>query len=137
MQSIEIDFDVFKALTLLRHSERDSFNDVLRDVLKLPAYRPPLSADEMERTSRRGSVWQVGGVTFPAGTEFRARYKGKIFVGKVKDGALLVNGKRAVNPSNAANIITGNNVNGWRFWEAQLPGREDWRRLDWFRRRGV
>jgi len=43
------------------------------------------------------------------------------YVGKVEDRALVVEGKRAVNPSSAANIITGNNVNGWRFWEAVFP----------------
>jgi predicted CopG family antitoxin len=30
---IDIDFDVFKALTALRQSEIDSYNDVLRRVL--------------------------------------------------------------------------------------------------------
>ncbi len=135
MQSIEIDFDVFKALTLLRYSERDSYNDVLRSMLKLPSNKPPASAEEMERASKRGNVWQTGGVIFPAGTEFRARYKGKTHVGAIEAGALVVNGKSAVNPSYAANIITGNNVNGWRFWEARLPGQSNWRRLDFFRTR--
>jgi hypothetical protein len=64
MQSIEIDFDVFKALTLLRHSERDSYNDVLRNILKLPANKPPASTEEMERASKRGNVWQIRGVIF-------------------------------------------------------------------------
>ena len=63
----------------------------------------------------------VGGVNFPTGNEFRAHYKRKTYVGKVEDRALVVEGKRAVNPSSAANIITGNNVNGWRFWEAVFP----------------
>jgi hypothetical protein len=49
----------------------------------------------------------------------------------------MVEGKPAVNPSYAANIITGNNVNGWRFWEARLPGQSNWHRLDFFRTRVV
>ena len=37
MPTIEIDFDVFKALTLRRPSEEVSENDVLRQLLHLPA----------------------------------------------------------------------------------------------------
>ena len=33
---IEIDFHVFKSLTALRRNESDSYNDVLRRILKLP-----------------------------------------------------------------------------------------------------
>ncbi len=132
MQTIEIDFDVFKALTALRASERDTYNDVLRDILKLPKHKPPLSPQELDRMIAKGNVWQTGGVNFPQGTEFRAIYKGKTHTATIKDGALLVNGRRAVNPSSAAHLITGNNVNGWRFWEARLPGHTDWRKLETF-----
>ena len=133
MQVIEIDFDVFKALTALRTHERDTNNDVLRSLLKLPANRVQ-SPDEMSRASQAGQVWSTGHVTFPAGTEFRARYKGKMYSGTIDAGALLVEGKHAVNPSSAAHIITGNNVNGWQFWEARLPG-QPWRRMAHYRTR--
>jgi hypothetical protein len=136
MQSIEIDFDVFKALTLLRTTEQDSYNDVLRSLLKLPSNRLAQSPEQLSRASQAEKTWQTGGVNFPPGTEFRARYKGKVYVGTVEKGALLVNGKRAVNPSSAANMITGNNVNGWRFWEARLPG-QPWRRMDFYRPRSA
>lgn len=137
MQTIEIDFDVYKALTALRGSERDTYNDVLRDLLKLPKWKEPLTPEELRRATNKGKVWDVRGVSFPPGTEFRARYKGKTYTGSVEGGGLVVNGKRAVNPSTAAFLITGNNVNGWRFWEARLPGQSDWRRLEAFRRSGV
>jgi hypothetical protein len=134
MQSVEIDFDVFKALTSLRTSEEDTYNDVLRSLLKLPSNKLAQSAEQMLRASQAGKIWQTGGVSFPAGTEFRARYKGETYVGTIDAGALWVAGKRAVNPSSAANMITGNNVNGWRFWEARLPGQQ-WRRMDFYRKR--
>lgn len=41
---IEIDFEVFKALTALRTGESDTYNHVLRRVLKLP---PPSAVDEI------------------------------------------------------------------------------------------
>jgi hypothetical protein len=136
VQSIEIDFDVFKALTALRASEQDAYNDVLRSLLKLPSNKLVQSAEQMSRASPAEKAWQTNGFNFPAGTEFRARYKGKMYTGTIDKGALLVNGKHAVNPSSAANMITGNNVNGWRFWEARLPG-QPWRRMDFYRTRSA
>lgn len=41
---IEIDFDVFKALTTQRESESDTYNHVLRRILKLP---PPPAFEEI------------------------------------------------------------------------------------------
>jgi hypothetical protein len=113
-------------------TERDTYNDVLRDLLKLPKIRPDIGAEELVKA--RAQIWSTGGVSFPPGTEFRASYKGKVYVAHVKDGALMVNGRKAPNPSAAANLITGTNVNGWRFWEARLPGQSDWRRLENYRR---
>jgi hypothetical protein len=44
---IEISFDVFQSLTSMRKSENDSYNDVIRRLLKLPdansGYAPPLA----------------------------------------------------------------------------------------------
>lgn len=47
---IEVDFDVFKALTALRESEVDSYNEVIRRLLKLPSARrepEPVAAAEV------------------------------------------------------------------------------------------
>lgn len=132
---IEIDFDVFKALTALRGSERDTHNDVLRDLLKLPKSRAPLSDAELARASAKGKVWHPGNIRFPAGTEFRARYKGKVHHASVADSLLQVDGRGYPNPSSAAFAITGTNVNGWEFWEAKLPDDPEWRKLSAYRRR--
>lgn len=122
MRTIEVDFDVFKALTMRRPSEEVSENDVLRELLDLPPRRP----GGIAATPSSPGDWVVKGVRFPAGTEFRAKYKGQIHLARAEQGALVLNGKPFGSPSSAAISITGNPVNGWNFWEARLPGRTDW-----------
>lgn len=122
MSTIEVDFDVFKALTSRRPTESTTYNDVLREVLGLQ--RSPLPQGSVVP---RGSAWEVKGKSFPAGTEFRAKHKGKEYAGRVEGGALVVQGKRFDSPSPAAMAITGTSVNGWRFWECKRPGDATWR----------
>jgi hypothetical protein len=131
MPTIEVDFDVFKALTVKRAAEEVTENDVLRELLGLPSrtpstrpMAPPGPAD-----------WVTKGVAFPAGTEFRATYKGRAYSARVEAGALVLEGKRFPSPSAAAVSITGSAVNGWRFWEARLPGQAGWRIIDSMRGR--
>jgi len=125
MRTIEVDFDVFKALTMRRASEDFSENDVLRQLLGLSSKKEPTAPPA---TPQAGD-WITKGVRFPAGTEFRARYKGQTWLARVEGGALVVNGKRYDSPSAAAVAITGNAVNGWTFWECRLPGQASWRIL--------
>jgi hypothetical protein len=128
MHAIDVDFDVFKALTNLRVSEDVTYNDVLRKLLNLsvkPASpQPPSGAGD----------WIAKGVRFPAGTEFRAPYKGQMVSAKVAEGALHLNGKRFTSPSGAAVAITGGPVNGWTFWECRLPGSASWRSINSMRK---
>ena len=109
-----------------RPSENVTENDVLRELLGLPSKKEP--------TSPTGGPmpgdWIAKGVRFPAGTEFRATYKGKTYLARVEGGALVLDGKRHDSPSSAAVAITGNNVNGWRFWEARLPGQANWKIIE-------
>lgn len=126
MPTIDVDFDVFKALTLLRPSEEITENDVLRQLLKLPA-RPQGRADAASSAAR--GDWTTKGVRFPAGTEFRASYKGQTYLARVQDAALVWNGERFDSPSAAAVKITGNAVNGWNFWECRIPGQAGWRTI--------
>lgn len=131
MQTIEIDFEVYKQLTLRRATEAVTYNDVIRELLNLPASPPPPSGDE-SRQSR--SDWVTKGVSFPDGTEFRVNYKGVTHVGKVENAALVVKGQRFDSPSAAAMSITQSAVNGWRFWECKLPGSSTWRSIATLRR---
>lgn len=123
MRTIEIDFDVWKALTGLLPDESATYSDVLRHILKLDA-----------APSAKAALPTTGGLTckglhLPAGTELRANYKGSVQYGVVEDGAIVVNNKKAATPSQAATLVTGNNVNGWMFWECRLPGGDGWKLL--------
>lgn len=130
MHTIDVDFDVFKAITLRRTSEEVTANDVLRQVLGLPSRKEPtVPSPRME-----AGDWVTKGVRFPAGTEFRAKYKGQTWLGRVEAGALVLNGKRYDSPSAAAISITDNPVNGWTFWECRLPGQGGWKILKSLRR---
>lgn len=77
--------------------------------------------------------WEVKGAIFPHGTELRGRYKGYIYYGKVDNGAFVLHGKPFLSPSAAANTITRNTVDGWLFWDCQLPGESNWRRIYTFK----
>jgi hypothetical protein len=159
---IEIDFEVFKTLTALRESEADSYNSVVRRLLKLPdtilplsggtatrkrglfgAGRSPASSSTTPEGDKQqmgllqhlmGGIW-FGNVHFPDGTRFRANYKGRTHQAEIKNGQWLGDdGVFRRSPSDAAGAISGTNVNGWRFWNVQLPSDPTWQRLEDLRR---
>lgn len=125
MRTVEVDFDVYKALTMRRPSEDVTENDVLRELLGLPRSGKSIAA---ANTSAPGD-WVTKGVRLPAETELRANYKGQTYLGRVEGGALVLNGERFDTPSAAAMSITKNPVNGWTFWECRVPGRASWQIL--------
>lgn len=119
-ETIRIDFEVYKALTMRRSSAAVSYNDVLRELLDLPAQRSGRTVQSKK------SGWTTKGVTFPNGTEFRGRYKGREYLASVETGALVVNGKRFSSPSPAAMTITKTQTDGWKFWQCRRPGDVSW-----------
>ncbi|MBS0365503.1 MAG: DUF2924 domain-containing protein [Proteobacteria bacterium] len=122
MPTIEVDFDVFKALTARRPAENVSENDVLRELLHLPR-----SASGSALPARPApDDWVTKGVRLPAGSELRATYKGQTYLARVAAGALVLNGKRFDSLSAAAMSVTQHPVNGWTFWKARLPGQGRW-----------
>lgn len=125
MPTIEVDFDVFKALTARRPTEETSENDVLRQILGLPTRK----AGPTQSAAPAPGDWVTKGVRFPAGTEFRAAYKGQTYLARVEGGGLMLNGKRFDTPSAAAMSIADSPVNGWTFWEARLPGQAGWKMI--------
>jgi hypothetical protein len=132
MPTIQVDFDVFKALTMRRASEEVSENDVLRQLLGLSGHKGTAT----QPSAPAPGDWVTKGVRFPAGTEFRAVYKGQTYLARVEDGALVLSGKRFDSPSAAAVSITRNPVNGWRFWQARLPGQAGWKIIESLRKSG-
>lgn len=141
---IEIDFDVYKALTARRVHERHTYNDVLRELLDLgpalvPEAHPGSFQGVMAQVADHFSRNLIGppgsfvsrGLHLPDGTKLRARYKGSLYYAAIVDGCWVdEHGKQHSSPSSAATDITGTNVNGLRFWEAMRPADTEWRRLD-------
>jgi hypothetical protein len=125
MASIEIDFDVYKALTLRRAHEGMTYNDVLRDLLDLGG-----SKVESVATPATGPDCILQGIAFPEGTKFRVSYKGRTFNAEVKKGQWVgEDGQVRRSPSDAASAITHTNVNGWRFWSFKRPSDGQWRKM--------
>ena len=122
MASIEVDFDVFKELTNRRKTEATTYNDVVRALLKLPAVSGGTRINN-------GHGWVQKGVTFPNGTDFRATYKGKTHTARVVENEFIFENQPVNSLSEAASRITGNSVNGWRFWECRFPTETTWHPL--------
>ena len=97
MQTIEIDFDVFKQITVRRKNESVTPNEVLRELFGLEPRQGP-----MPQEVQSGKPWVVKGVVFPHGTEFRKSYKGQMYHARIDNGSLLLNGKKFSSPSAAA-----------------------------------
>jgi len=130
MHAIDVDFDVYKQLTMRRATEDVTYNDVVRELLGLKQSK--VDAPK-EANSPTAEDWVVKGVHFPEGTEFRANYKGQLHTACVEGGALVLAGKRYESPSAAAVSVTGSSVNGWRFWECRLPGKSTWQIIEGLR----
>jgi hypothetical protein len=136
MQQIDVDFDVFKALTALRESEHHTYNEVIRDLLGLERTFGRKLGDSMSVIARGlGSSGRGGfvsrGLYLPEGTMLRAKYRGEQFTAAITDGRWRnADGAEHLSPSGAAHAITGTNVNGLRFWEAKRPSDVNWRKLD-------
>lgn len=112
MNRIEIDFDVYKALTALRGSEDDTYNMVLRRLLDLPAAPERRATTDPTATAE----WFGYGVTLPVGTQLRTTYKKVERFGIVRADGLEVDGTLYPSLSAAAIGVVGQNTNGWNFW---------------------
>ncbi|MCX5891938.1 MAG: hypothetical protein NTW80_03035 [Deltaproteobacteria bacterium] len=132
MRTIEIDFEVFKEITLRRKNEEITPNDVLRELFCLEPRRGP-----MPQKAQSGKPWVAKGVVFPQGTEFRSSHKGQMYYARVDDGSLVLNDKRFYSPSAAAIEVTGNSKNGWIFWECKFPGKQNWQIINTLRQRSL
>jgi hypothetical protein len=129
--TIDVDFDVFKALTARRPSEDVTENDVLRQLLRLPQRSPSV----LRSDTPAPEDWLTKGVRLPAGTELRATYKGRTYLARVAASALQLDGRRFDSPSAAAMSITSHPVNGWTFWQCRIPGQGTWKLLKELRRK--
>jgi len=152
MPEITISFEVWKTLTMMRESESQSYDDVIRQLL--PKYESttkpqsgPLHSNNLSRVSSPEFVKSefthqsnphnlfccIGG-SIPVGTRLRKRWNGITHEGVVCETGIEYRGKMYRSPSTAAGEITRNSVNGWIWWQCQLPGANKWILLNECRR---
>jgi len=97
---------------------------------QIDVFQPFKNMDNVELDSPKNPIdglpWIIDGLAFPKGTEFRGKYKGYFYYGKVSGGALMMNGKEFLSPSAAAMTITRSSVDGWLFWDCKPPGASSW-----------
>lgn len=121
---VEISFSNWQRLTALLEGERDSYDNVIARLI----------ADRMASTKaivavpRGAPVLAMKGVSLPNGTMLRATFKGKTYFAEIIEGRWFdrSTGEMRNSPSQAACAITGGVTNGWRFWQVQRPGDEQW-----------
>ena len=129
MRSVDIDFDVFKALTAQLQSESDTYNAALRRLLGLTTSASPATTTSQKPEEK---PWVSKGVMFDHETQFRANYKGQMYFAWAENGRLLVSNKggkgASSSLSHAARLITNTSVDGWTFWEVKRPIDSVWRK---------
>ncbi len=147
MRTIEIDFEVHKAIELERRSFDEAPNTALRRLLGIaPAKARESSKPEVAPPpSPAGRSWvgkgHSAGLALPHGTELQMDYNGQRFMGRVDNGSIMFEGQKFTSPSGAADELcrtrAGNktSLNGKELISAQLPGETDWVLLKTLQRR--
>jgi hypothetical protein len=129
--SIDIDFDVFKAITAARQNAGTSENDVLRKLLGLGS--PDVTGDDSPQSTPATQVWTSEGVDFPVGLKLQHRFRdGRLAEAKITRKGVEYNGQAYGGLSPAAAAASGHQANGWQFWEMET--RAGWRKADALRR---
>lgn len=127
-RTVEIDFDVHKAIEVERKGFDETPNAVLRRLLGLPSCG---SKDGLDV----GRPWVGKGVTLPHRTEVRMEYNGREHWGSIQNGSWLVEGHSYSSPSAAAGGVArtkaGKNpsLDGWNYWSVKFPDEDDWHPL--------
>jgi hypothetical protein len=130
---IEVDIEVYRFIEGRRSSFAQSHNDILREIAGLT--RTSVSPKALDSNASLGRAWTGKGVTLPHGTRVRMSYNGKGHNGEISDGAWHVEGAIFGSPSAAAGGVARSkqgkpvSLDGWIYWEAQLPGSTRWKRI--------
>lgn len=140
MRTIQIDFDVHRAIENERHGFGETENAALRRLLNL-GDSPVSEAKKANISANSGGSWFGKGVELPHGTEIRMEYNGQEFRGRIENGFWKVNDKTTTSPSDAAGsaALTKDgerpSLNGWIYWEIKRPFDSSWRRLKSLRKK--
>ena len=128
METIEIDFDVHQLIEMERRSFEEPKLAALRRLLKLPVE----SGAPAPVPAKSGRAWFGKGVELPHGTKLRMEYNGRTYDAEITDGVWVSGKERFKSPSGAASGLaitkqgTKTKLDGWGYWEAQLPGSAKW-----------
>lgn len=147
MRTIEIDFEVHKAIELERRSFDEAPDTALRRLLGIA----PAEAEENSKPgatpapSPAGRPWvgkgHSAGLTLPHGTELQMDYNGQRFMGRVDNGVIMFEGQNFTSPSGAADELCRTkdgrktSLNGKELISARLRGETDWVLLKTLERR--
>lgn len=138
-KTIEIDFDVHKAIEQERRGFSEHPNLALRRLLKLgPVNAGPSGAARSVSPGGRG--WAGKGVTLPHGTNVQMEYNNRKYEGVIDNGDWLIDGKRFPSPSAAASGVAitksgkHTSLDGWVYWRVKIPGHAEWTALSQLRR---
>lgn len=132
LQSIEVDWDIYKMVETERRSFDEPHYVALRRLLRLPAPKAP-----PEPEAESGRPWVEDGVEVPHGSLARMEYLrgSQVYEGRFLNGRLVVNGKSYVSLSAAASALAMTkdgskpSLNGWLYWKVKFPGETVWRSL--------
>ncbi|WP_018065677.1 hypothetical protein [Martelella mediterranea] len=139
-RSIEIDFDVHKAIELERRGFDETPNEVLRRMLGIDVSAVQRSARSLAASPiAEGRSWvgkgKSAGLMLPHGTDLQMVYNGQHFTGHVDNGSLVLEGQRFSSPSGAADELCRTrdgkktSLNGKELIQVRLPGESEWQLL--------
>ena len=140
-RQIEIDVDVFIAITNYRQTFEETENDILRRIFaknsngELFIDKFSKSRSEANNTIKNvnsSKDWVYDGAHLPEGVKLQKMYKYKKYEAVIKNGTIFYEGKGYETPSAVAMAINGgSNVNGWTFWkyfnEEKVIAGKNWR----------
>jgi hypothetical protein len=137
LQRIEIDWDIHKMI----EGERRGFDEpphlALRRLLGLQVPYDEIPVTAPRTIGSDGLSWIEDGVEVPHGSLARMKYNygRQIYEGTFLNGRLVVNEKKFDSLSAAANFLAvtkeggKTQLNGWNYWEVQIPGETKWTKL--------
>jgi hypothetical protein len=133
---IEVDIDVYRFIEGKRTSFTQSHNDILRGVAGLS---PATVGRKLASSAPDGKAWTGKGVSLPHSTKVRMSYNGRTHLGDIVNGAWHVDGAIYNSPSAAAGGAGRSkqghpvSLDGWTYWEAQMPGSNEWVKISTLR----
>lgn len=131
-RTIEIDLDVHKAIEAARIDFKEQPNEVLRRMLGIDKRKPTSASAIPKSTNSSSDAWAYKGVILPSGTRVRMTYNGVTTQGEVNGNKWMIEGSVFRSPSDAAAFAAKRAVgrevslNGWIYWQAQVPGDSKW-----------